>query len=55
VSISLAVREMLFATTIRYHFLVAKMADTGNREPTHAGKDMNKTVFSHTFDGSVNC
>jgi hypothetical protein len=52
---SLDVREMLFATTIRYHFLPVKMADTTNTKPTHAAKDMNKNVFSHTFDGSVNC
>jgi hypothetical protein len=55
VSISLDVREMLFAATTRYHFLPVKMADTTNTKPTHADKDMNKKVFSHTFDGSVNC
>jgi hypothetical protein len=55
VSISLDVREMLFASTIRYHFLPVKMADTTNTKPTHADKDMNKKVFSHTVDGSVHC
>jgi hypothetical protein len=53
VSISLDVREMPFATTIRYNFLPPKMADTRNKKPTYAGKDKNNKVFSHTFDASV--
>jgi hypothetical protein len=55
VSVSLDVREMLFAMTIIYHFLPVKIADTTNTKLTHAGKDMNQKVFSYTFDGNVNC
>jgi hypothetical protein len=54
-SISLDVREMLLATTIRYNILPPKMADTRKTKSTHAGKDMNQKVFSDTFYVSVNC
>ena len=53
-SISLIIREMQIKTTMRYHFMPARMAAIQSLQAINAGEGVEKREPSHTIGGNAN-
>ena len=53
-STSLIIREMQIKTTIRYHFMPARMAAIQSLQAINAGQGMEKREPSYTVGGNAN-
>ena len=52
-SISLAIREILIKTTMRYNLKPVRMAKINMQEPTNVGEDVEKGEPSYTVGGNA--
>ena len=53
-STSLIIREMQIETTMKYHFMPARMAAIQNLQAINAGKGVEKREPSYTVGGNAN-